>query len=500
VFRGRTQSQRLPLTAVLAAHLAITGLACLATVTQSGWATDPYPFHLALTAICCWLLLTWVAVGEEMLSPYGLFMISSLLFGAGQSFLEVVGMNPDGYLDGRYPDEVVTVTLIVSIVGLSALHAGALSALWFTRRRSSAFHAPISDRSRELRLLGRVMLIAALPPTCVQLWSVRSLVLQGGYGALYQVSAPTGFGAIPQILATLLVPGALFLYAGTTGRAREQRFAAAVLLVYSALQMMIGYRSTGAMPIAAWLWLRHRCVKPVPLRSLAIVCAVMLGIIFPAIREIRGAAGQDRLSVQYFSEAYRAVDNPVISMFREFGGTARVVADTISLVPESRPYDYGASYGYAALTIFPNLFWDIHPSVRHGTISDWLIWTVEPASAAAGGGLGYSDIAEGYFNAGWSGVLITLFVIGWGLCRAQAWANDLSRITIVAIVTAFLLRWPRDEAASMIRPIVWFGLLPYLSIVFLVGLNQVREGVPRMVSTPRLRRQARGGPSMPLQG
>jgi hypothetical protein len=31
-------------------------------------------------------------------------------------------------------------------------------------------------------------------------------------------------------------------------------------------------------------------------------------------------------------------------------------------------------------------------------------------------------------------------------------------------VLAFVLRFPRDELAGIIRPVVWYALLPYLSV------------------------------------
>lgn len=36
------------------------------------------------------------------------------------------------------------------------------------------------------------------------------------------------------------------------------------------------------------------------------------------------------------------------------------------------------------------------------------------------------------------------------------WADDAGRMAMLAASLAFILRWPPDEAASMIRPMVWF--------------------------------------------
>ena len=44
-------------------------------------------------------------------------------------------------------------------------------------------------------------------------------------------------------------------------------------------------------------------------------------------------------------------------------------------------------------------------------------------------------------------------------------SGDPAKLAFAATVLAFVLRFPRDELAGVIRPVVWYALLPYLSIV-----------------------------------
>jgi oligosaccharide repeat unit polymerase len=90
---------------------------------------------------------------------------------------------------------------------------------------------------------------------------------------------------------------------------------------------------------------------------------------------------------------------------------------------------------------------------------------VDPWSAAHGGGLGFSFIAEAYVNFGPFGPLVMMFVFGLLLVRLTSWADctrNPGRLALAAIVLAFILRLPRDEMTAIIRPIVWYGVLPYL--------------------------------------
>ena len=114
----------------------------------------------------------------------------------------------------------------------------------------------------------------------------------------------------------------------------------------------------------------------------------------------------------------------------------------MTLVPESRPYDYGISYLYALTAIMPNIGWQVHPSVAHGLLSDWLIKTVDPVVARGGGGLGFSFIAEAYLNFGWFGGPVWLGVVGFILCWLflKADGADPARHAFAAAFLSVLFR------------------------------------------------------------
>jgi hypothetical protein len=464
-------------------HVLFSGAALLAVALSS----EAYVAHVAVSILSAWLFCSLRLAGGEALSPYGLFLASSVLFAGGQSFLEAVNHNPNGFLDGRYSEDLVQRTLFATALGLAALHAGGLAAV--ARRRSQPPPPAFESSQWGVLVVGRTLLALAIPPAAALLWETRGVVMEGGYGALYQRDASMGLSATPQILALLLVPGVLFTYVGARHSRAERLIASALLFVYCAAQIAIGYRASGAMPLAAWLWLRHASGRTVSRRLLGLSAVLLFGVL-PLVREVRVIPGAERDSIRFFRDAFESIGDPVRATLSEFGGTARVLADTISLVPSTRAFDYGTSYWYAAMTLLPNFFWDVHPTVAHGTASDWLVWTLEPASAAAGGGIGYSNLAEGYLNFGIIGVALSMFVIGFGFGLAQRWATDPAKLAVVAVVTAFLLRWPRDEVAAMVRPVLWFAVTPYFTARLINALAN-RRSAPRWV---RLRTLARPVP------
>jgi hypothetical protein len=163
-------------------------------------------------------------------------------------------------------------------------------------------------------------------------------------------------------------------------------------------------------------------------------------------------------------QVFSSIDNPAVSMVSEMGGSATTVAYTIELVPESRPFDYGASYGFGLLTLLPNLFWDLHPTIAHAP-ENWLIQTVDPYQAARGGGLGYSFIAEAYLNAGWAGVILVSGMLGFAfakLATSFSSTGDLAKIACTATILAFTLKYARSDCTEVFRGVVWYALGPYV--------------------------------------
>jgi oligosaccharide repeat unit polymerase len=305
--------------------------------------------------------------------------------------------------------------------------------------------------------------------------------------SLYQREASFGVAAGPQVLAWFLVPAAIFLLAGAEGRRREKVTAVLVICGHTVMQMFLGFRSTAIMPACAFGWLWDRLewrLKRGWVIGVGLLCVL---VILPVSRNTRELAGVERISPATLIDSFTSLDNPIVSTVSEMGGSAATVAYTYVLVPSSRAFDNGVSYAYAMLTVFPNLFWPVHPTISHGTASDWLIWTVDPVVAARHSGLGYSCIAEAYLNFGWTGVVIVMSIVGFGAGKLgiAGRQEDRGRLALVAAFTAFALRFPRDESASLVRAFVWYSFLPYISARLVSRLGKSEHVVRTMTAVPR---------------
>jgi hypothetical protein len=415
-----------------------------------------------------------------------LFLVSAFLFNAGQAGLEVFGLNDRGLLLGYFSEEIIESTLALVLVSLSALHLGALLHLAVVR--------PVPVRSRRaqrpawIRSVGWFLLVISLPPTVMWLTEVFEVAARSGYWATYDRDVETGMAASRFVLSGLFVPALLLLTACGRKHAIDRNVSAILMVTFAAVQFYIGYRSTAAMPLVAWAWLRHRAVRPIRPGLLCAVGLLLLLVVFPLVRETRNFAFADRSAVPV-GRWLDVQDNPGLATISEMGGSMGTIAYTLTLVPAIRPYSRGEDYAYALLTLLPNMFWSIHPTIAYGTLSDWLAGTVYAGVNARGAGLGYSFIAEAYVNFGPAGPLLVMTVFGLALVTLARWATETdepAKVALAAIVLAVILRYPRDELSGIIRSLVWFGMGPYLLALL---LPEFAQGIIHSVNVRTFRRR-----------
>jgi oligosaccharide repeat unit polymerase len=472
--------------ATIVAHLFFTLGAVIGYVWLRplfGW-TDASllrPMSGALLIAFAWSLWSWKRLTRSVFDPYGLFLIAAFLFNAGSAFLFVFGLNTSGImiLDLSFAPDVTLQTLLLVFLGLGAFHLGALVVASGHAGRLFPGVASVEQESpsaTQIRFVGWALLIVSALPMALLLKQSIGVVLNSGYFALYQQDYATGLQASTQFLASFLVPGALVLLAGSKTARGGRLVSIGVILLYALVQLFLGSRFHAIGPVIAYVWLWHRVVRPIPRWLLLGAALFIFVVVFPVIAATRDTSGADRLSAGALVNAFSGINNPAVAILSETGGTMVTVAHTLTLVPSVRGYDFGAQYFFAGTSLVPNLFWTLHPAVAHGLASDWLVWLVDPSFAAQGGGFGYSFIAEGYLNFGWFAPLF-LGVIGYFFARLVFWGcrtGAPARLAAVASFTGFVIFWARGEAIDVVRPLVWYSLVPYLLIQFVAYIDRRR--------------------------
>jgi oligosaccharide repeat unit polymerase len=430
-----------------------------------------YPACVSLGTLFLWSMWAWKKSTNDLFNPYIFFFVAAVIFNGGHALLEIFDMNERGILGNEFEAETLAQTLFLVIISLVALHLGALLSVANIDQKRQA----VSQQTRQIdtmavQYVGWALIAVAILPAIYTLAQATRIVLASGYGGLYAAEAATGIGSAPQILMRFIVPGCLFLLAGNAGKRLPVVVSLVVVSLYTLTQFMLGIRGWAILPVLLYVWVWQRTVSPVPKTLLFGGGAFAMFVVFPLIGAIRNMGVDERTSIDTIIETFVGLGNPAVAILSEMGASMKTVAHTIELVPATRAFDEGATYFYASTSLLPNLFWDIHPAVVYGRPSDWLIWEVDPYIASRGGGLGFSFIAEAYLNFGWIGTPLFMLVCGFlfgKIVLLGITSRDSAHIALVATFFAFASFWVRQEFMVVMRPLVWYALVPYLGVLYL---------------------------------
>jgi len=468
---------------VILAHSCVTIFLIVSSLFYEESSLQPdtliYPCSCFLLGLTVWVFWSWYIVTKSLFSPYILFFISALLFNGGHIILEVFNLNEKGILQGEFSSETLLPTIFLVVIGLTLFHLGALMSAFqisIAPTQVDPQHKAANNprKDKETSQVGWLFFSISFLPSLLVLQNSISIVLSGGYFALYQQNDATSFDSAPAVLAGFLVPSAMFILAGSGKNVKEQYLACILILLYAMIYFFLGQRNVAVMPLLSFAWLWHQLIRPISKVFLGSVAAFMLFIVFPLVGANRDSAGGDRLSVDALLNTFTSINNPLVAVFSEMGGSMNTIAYTIELVPRFREFQWGAEYLYALLTIVPNLFWKLHPTVARGVPGLWLTWAVNPEFAARGGGLGYSFIAEAYLNFGWFGAPIALGVLGFLFAKLVLWTDrsrEPARMAMLASFTSSFLFYARCESALQVRPLMWYSFIPFFGVFFLRWLR-----------------------------
>jgi hypothetical protein len=429
-----------------------------------------YSASLLLTAIVAWNFCSWRLAGRVWFEPYSLFLLSATMFNGGQALLEVFYLNKDGVLGSVFSPELTVAGLYLVALGLAAFHFGALAGLAQTTKPllpGPSNPGAVDARLKSARMVGFACLAISIVPMGILLRDTLTTSLSRGYGGLYGRS--DGLSSGVQVIAAFMIPGAMYLTAGSRKKMMPVVIAGIFVLIYSSVMFLSGSRAPAVMILVSYAWIFERSVRPLPRIALVSLGVVIL-LTFPLVAALRNTPGLWQDPSRLITEAFAAQKNPLIAPISEMGGSLATVVQSIGLIPSVRPFDYGTSYAYAASTVIPNVGWEIHPAIAHGLLGDWLVKTVNPYIASHGGGLGYSFIAEAFANFGWFGAAPLLACFGYLLMRLFQWGTDTAdsvRCALLGTFLSFFLLFARGESASVVRSLAWYSFVPYVAVSLL---------------------------------
>lgn len=429
-----------------------------------------------------WTVYSWRILTGESFSPYILFVLSVFAFGGGQCFVEIFGLGEDGVL-GRYSLslELIIASIYMTILGLAALHFGALLAykrLVPGRGEHSGLIRLSSGQIAVAKTSGVALLMLSIIPVVYSVGNQVAAVTAGVYIDVYNQGV-SPLDSVMLILSYYMLPACFLMLIGGLNSPVLKYASIIILILYSFIMFYVGMRSAAAMPLVMLVWLYGRLYSPIPLKALIVSAALLVIVVFPVVGAVRNFDVADRFAIDTVTSIFMEDDTPILHTLAETGMSLRSISFVMQLVPNERSFEYGFTYLNALFSLFPNLFWDLHPA-QVNNLNDWLTRTVAPDFYDTGGRYGFSFIAEAYMNFSWFGPALLLVLLGFVFIRFDMWTikkEPAIRLVVMATIMLVFIRFPRAESMHVIRPIVWYGLGVYIYYYFVkwgIRMSRVR--------------------------
>ncbi|NSL85464.1 O-antigen polysaccharide polymerase Wzy [Chitinophaga sp. Mgbs1] len=415
-----------------------------------------------------WQSLNFFRLNDTVVSIFYFFLLAGMLFNGGGFFVKI--FNPTEYtLMTEITDLAVKRdTIIFVALCFSFLYLGALLYLNHGNLKSVktiVYNQPVYIRT--FRVVGFALLAVSIVFEMSYMMDSLQVAMANGYYALYGMEKVYGVDSVPKILRDFYIPALYILYwCDVNSGNRRSLLWMIMIFVHCMLLFMIGFRGHSIMPILGFAILYDRCVARINIRKSFIIGAAVLFFVFPLIKNYRNAADKPTMeaALEYLGDSFRE-----LAILKEMGSSVKTVGYTQTLVPAERDYAYGSGYFWAMTSIFPNIFTNgKHPAIENAHYSQWLTERVNPHAAAAGGGVGYSFIAEAYMNFSIFGVFF-MVLLGYMLVKLDVFVMQKNtRLILAASFTSFFLMYGRGEFLFVVRSLLWYSIGPYLMYKFLL--------------------------------
>lgn len=414
-----------------------------------------------VTVMICWRKMT-----NEILSPFVMVILASILFGMGQIFGWAFKLDMD-YLDLQTYIPAIGMhyvgdSLIYSLDGIILFILG--GAISYTGKNRASINLEDTEKNEidkiAIKTVSTLLLIVSIPAFIINIWNVLPAVLTGGYSELYtELNSYSQAGQFIPLLAGWLPIALLMKYALYNTTRKDYSNAAVIGIgVYIVINLFLGARSGAVMLALAFIITKQYLGTPFTKNKVIPVgIAGYFGMgILNAVKDVRLMANRNLMSVL----GAFSLSSVIGSFLGELGWSMSSLSWTMRLLDNGSYYRHGESYLYAFTAIIPNLgFWTEHPAVK-ANLGHWM-----QSSLGRTTGLGYTFIAETYANFAWGG-LIMMFIFGFilgkimtSVTRDTAKYNYKATLILVMIISILLKSFVRSSFSAIMRQLVFTVIL-----------------------------------------
>lgn len=410
-----------------------------------------------------YIFWSWHKLTGRYIDAYTVFMIACYAFNLSQPIMEIFDcVTPERSLITHYhwPMSIYCLGTVFTMAFILCFHFGAILAakpekMKLNRSDPDKFALQL----KAIKKIATPLAIISFPFYMYNTIIMMVVSMTMGYGAIYD--GDIGTSTLFKLIGDFYVPAmiSLFLVSQAIGK-RVWLIIIITVLTVVMPPLIIGGRSN-AIIILAVLFIVYSFFHKLSLKRVVIVglSTYLIFVVFTAIAGSRGTANRDLSSMM---EVDIDKGNPALFTLSEMGGSLQPLMHCLDILPNKMNYKYGESYLYSIITIIPNMgFWDVHPATKKANLGNWL-----QDYLGINYGLGFSIVAEAYYNFGYLGCFMMTF-LGWCftkiyhlVSRSELMRNPIAFI-IAVIFLFFTIKLVRNSFEFAIRAILYYCLPMY---------------------------------------
>lgn len=445
-----------------------------------------------MAAVFC----SWRSSYYRLLSPSFIVLVALYLVLCGQSIMWAFGLEA-GYRDllqspnwGLSEVQVVK-GLLYSELCILLLHIAVIMSVDSKTKKTRTYWADKANKGNRIKpqssyrailLVAIVIVLLSIGPYLLDFAQTYSYVLMYGYDHAYDL-INYGLDSIVSKVGAFFPVGVIMLIMcwGKKDELNENNYFWKALACYISVAIVIGTslvlgRRTNVILYALTfliIWFKDKKMRRSTIIIFFVVCLV--GMAGMRLVDLLRSGGITDLAdfINFFAGSE---ESPVIDFLGDIGWNLLSTIEVQAFIPKTKGFSYGFTYLVSLSSVIPNIgFWSVHPASAYGMASTWL-----QNAMGISYGVGFSPVAEAYYNFGVFGPLFFL-LLGWFMTKMNGLFEKHDRplcLLIPVIFTGAIAKsFVRSCFAAVFRPMFLYMVLIPLVVYLLAKQIDQKEGI-----------------------